>query len=124
VKQYDAYEVGPGLKVNGNLTLGENIADLGGLSIAYDALQRASAGQEDPMIDGLSREQRFFYGWAAMWRAQYRPETMKVRLASDPHAPSVTRANGPVTNHPAFAEAFGCAESDPMVNAGEKRVAI
>jgi putative endopeptidase len=124
VKQYDGYTVGEGMKVNGNLTLGENIADLGGLSVAYDALQRASEGKEDPMTDGLTRDQRFFYSWAAMWRAQYRPETLKVQLASDPHAPSVTRANGPVTNHPAFAAAFGCKEGDPMVNAGAKRVAI
>jgi putative endopeptidase len=123
VKQYDGYEV-EGNKVNGNLTLGENIADLGGLSIGWDALQRASEGKEDPMIDGLSRAQRFFYGWAAMWRAQYRPEALKVQLASDPHAPSKTRANGPVTNHPAFAPAFGCKDTDPMVNAGAKRVAI
>jgi putative endopeptidase len=124
VKQYDAYEVGPGQKVNGNLTLGENIADLGGLSIAWDALQRASEGKADPKIDGLSREQRFFYSWAAIWRSQDRPETLKVQLASDPHAPAVTRVNGPVTNHPAFAAAFACKDADPMVNAGEKRISI
>jgi putative endopeptidase len=124
VKQYDAYEVAPGLKVNGNLTLGENIADLGGLSIAWDALQRASEGEADPQTDGLTREQRFFYSWAAMWRSQDRPEALKVQLASDPHAPAVTRVNGPVANHPAFAAAFGCQDSDPMVNAGEKRVTI
>jgi putative endopeptidase len=124
VRQYDAYEVAPGQKVNGNLTLGENIADLGGLSIAWDALQRASDGKPDPMTDGLSREQRFFYSWAAIWRAQYRPEALKVRLASDPHAPPVSRIYGPVSNHPAFAAAFGCKATDPMVNAVEKRVAI
>ena len=124
VKQYDAYEVGPGMKVNGNLTLGENIADLGGISIAWDALQRASEGKPDPMTGGLTREQRFFYGWAAMWREQSRPETLKVQLVSDPHAPSATRANGPVTNHPAFAAAFGCKDTDPLVNAGDKRVTI
>ncbi len=123
VKQYDGYEVG-GMKVNGNLTLGENIADLGGLSIAHDALLRASAGSEDPMIEGLTRDQRFFYSWAAIWRAQYRPEALSVQIASDPHAPAVTRVNGPVTNHPAFAAAFGCKDTDPMVNAGERRVAI
>jgi putative endopeptidase len=124
VKQYDAYEAAPGQKVNGNLTLGENIADLGGLSIAWDALQRASEGKEDPMIDGLTRDQRFFYGWAAMWRAQYRPEALKVQLASDPHAPSKIRVNGPVVNHPAFAAASGCKDTDPMVNAGSRRVTI
>ncbi|HWL64156.1 MAG TPA: M13-type metalloendopeptidase [Steroidobacteraceae bacterium] len=124
VKQYNAYEVAPGLKVNGNLTLGENIADLGGISIAWDALQRATGGKEDPKIDGLSREQRFYYSWAAMWRQQDRPETLKVQLASDPHAPAMTRVNGPVANHPGFAAAFGCKDTDPMVNAGQKRVAI
>ncbi|MFO7324929.1 MAG: M13-type metalloendopeptidase [Pseudomonadota bacterium] len=123
VQQYSAYEV-DGMKVNGNLTLGENIADLGGLSIAYDALQKASAGKEDPMIDGLTRDQRFFHGWAAMWRTQYRPEALKVRLVSDPHAPGHVRAWAPLTNHPAFAPAFGCKDTDPMVNAGGKRVVI
>jgi putative endopeptidase len=110
--------------VNGNLTLGENIADLGGLSIAHDALLRASEGQPDPLVEGLTREQRFFYSWAAIWRSQYRPEALSVQIASDPHAPAVTRVNGPVTNHPAFAAAFGCKDTDPMVNAGERRVAI
>lgn len=76
------------------------------------------------MIDGLAREQRFFHGWAAMWRAHYRPEALKVRLASDPHAPAVVRAWAPMTNHPAFAEAFGCKDTDPMVHAGAKRVVI
>lgn len=123
VQQYDAYEV-DGMKVNGNLTLGENIADLGGLAIAFDALMKVSAGREDPLIDGLTREQRFFHGWAAMWRAHDRPEALKVQLAADPHAPAVWRANGPLTNHPAFAPAFGCQDSDPMVNAGDKRVVI
>jgi putative endopeptidase len=123
VKQFDGYQV-EGMKVNGNLTLGENIADLGGLAVGYDALQKASEGQEDPRIDGLTRDQRFFYGWAAMWRAQYRPEALRMRLVSDPHAPSVVRAWAPMTNHPAFAPAFGCKDTDPMVNAGEKRVVI
>lgn len=123
VRQYDAYRV-EGQKVNGNLTLGENIADLGGLSIGWDALQQATAGTEDPMIDGLTRAQRFFYGWAAMWRAQDRLETLKVQLASDPHAPDAVRANGPVVNHPYFAAAFGCSDADPMVHAGEQRVVI
>jgi putative endopeptidase len=124
VKQFDAYRVGDGLKVNGNLTLGENIADLGGVSVAYDAMQKAAAGKEDPKIDGLTREQRFFYGWAAVWRSQQRPEAEKVDLVSDPHAPDITRAIGAPTNLPAFAAAFGCKETDPMVNAGEKRVVI
>jgi putative endopeptidase len=125
VKQFDGYKVGPeNLAVNGNLTLGENIADLGGLSIAYDALQVASEGRADAADGGLTRDQRFFYGWASVWRGQMRPEALKVRLVSDPHAPEWARAVGAPTNHPAFAAALGCKDTDPMVNAGEKRVVI
>jgi putative endopeptidase len=109
--------------VNGNLTLGENIADLGGVSIAYDALLQA-AGKEVAPIDGLTRDQRFFYGWATAWRSGYREQSLKVQLASDPHAPASIRANGAVANHPAFAAAFGCKEGDALVNSGAKRVVI
>jgi putative endopeptidase len=124
VKQFDAYSVGPGMRVNGQLTLGENIADLGGLYIAYDALQQATAGKADTKVDGLSRDQRFFYGWSTGWRMNRRPEQVKVILASDPHAPERTRVNGAPANHPAFAAAFGCKDGDPMVNSGDKRVVI
>jgi putative endopeptidase len=123
VKQYDGYTM-MGNKVNGNLTLGENIADLGGLNIAYDALQRASKDVADPKLDGLTRDQRFFLGYASVWRYQIRPEALKVRLASDPHAPGRVRANGTPTNVPAFAAAFGCKAGDPMVNVESKRVVI
>jgi putative endopeptidase len=124
VQQYNGYEALPGFKVNGNLTLGENIADLGGLSVAYDALQKASAGKEDSKPDGLTRDQRFFYGWASVWRTNTRPEAVKVRLVSDPHSPAGVRANAPPSNHAAFAAAFGCKDSDPMVKAGNQRVVI
>jgi putative endopeptidase len=124
VKQFNNYEVAPGLKVNGRLTLGENIADLGGLSIAYDALQKATAGKPDEPIDGLTRDQRFFYGWAAAWRQNMRPEALRLQVASNEHAPDSTRAMGAPANLAAFATAFGCKEGDPMVNAGAKRVEI
>jgi putative endopeptidase len=124
VKQYDSYEAAPGLKVNGNLTLGENIADLGGLNIAYDALQRATAGTPDPMTDGLTRDQRFFIGYATAWRRQMSPERIKVLVASDPHSPPQIRASGTPTNMPAFAKAFGCKAGDPMVNSGDRLVTI
>jgi putative endopeptidase len=124
IKQYDGYEAAPGLKVNGNLTLGENIADLGGLNIAYDALQRATAGTPDPMTDGLSRDQRFFIGYATAWRRQLSPERLKVLVASDPHSPPQIRASGTPTNMPAFAKAFACKEGDPMVNSGDRLVTI
>ncbi len=126
VEQYNGYTAAPGLteKVNGNLTLGENIADLGGLSVAYDAFQMAVAGKPDPMIDDLTRDQRFFLGFAAAWREKYTPELTKLIVASDPHAPGGVRANGTPTNMDAFAKAFGCKEGDPMVNSGDKKVVI
>ena len=124
VQQYNGYSMGPGMNVNGNLTLGENIADLGGVSIAYDALQHAAAGKPDEKIDGLTRDQRFFYGWATAWRSVYKDQAIKVQLAADPHAPARIRANGAVTNHPAFAAAFGCKDGDAMINSSTKRVTI
>jgi putative endopeptidase len=123
VAQYNGYAVPEG-KVNGNLTLGENIADLGGLNIAYDALQRASKDVADPKLDGFTRDQRFFLGFASIWRDQMRPEMMKVRLASDPHSPGRVRATGTPRNVPAFAAAFGCKAGDAMVNDDAKRVVI
>jgi putative endopeptidase len=125
VAQYSSYHA-PGLteKVNGNLTLGENIADLGGLNVAYDAFQKAVAGKPDPMTDGMTRDQRFFVGFAAAWREKYTPELTKLIVASDPHSPDAVRANGTPTNIDAFAKAFGCKEGDPMVNSGEKKVVI
>jgi putative endopeptidase len=123
VKQYSGYTLMDN-KVNGKLTLGENIADLGGINIAYDALQRASKDVADPKVDGLTRDQRFFLGFASVWRDQIRPEALKVQLASDPHSPGRVRANGVPTNVPAFAAAFGCKAGDAMVNAEEKRVVI
>jgi putative endopeptidase len=126
VAQYNGYAAAIGLteKVNGNLTLGENIADLGGLNIAYDAFQKAVAGKPDPMTDGMTRDQRFFLGFGAAWREKYTPELTKLIVASDPHAPGGVRANGTPTNVDAFAKAFGCKEGDAMVNSGEKKVAI
>ena len=124
VKQYNGYDAAPGLKVNGNLTLGENIADLGGLYIAYDAMQRAVAGKPDPMVDGLTREQRFFIGWATSWRKEISPERLKVLVASDPHSPPKIRASVPPTNMPAFAQAFSCKAGDAMVRADADRVVI
>jgi len=121
--QYSGYTLMDG-KVNGKLTLGENIADLGGINIAYDALQRATKDVPDPKLDGLTRDQRFFLGFAAVWRDQIRPEALKVQLVSDPHSPGRIRANGTPTNVPAYAAAFGCKAGDPMVNPDNKRVVI
>ena len=124
VAQFDAYEVAPGKKVNGKLTLGENLADLGGLAVAYDALQRATAGKPDPMVEGMTRDQRFFANWATVWRRAYTPEEAAVRLVTDPHAPSMFRAVGTPSNMEAFAKAFGCKPGDAMVRDGDGRIVI
>ncbi len=123
VKQFDQYKV-DGQAVNGHLTLGENIADLGGLATAYDALQKASAGKEDAKVDGFTRDQRFFFNWATVWRTKYTPENAKVRLATDPHAPAQFRAMGAPSNLPTFAAAFQCKAGSPMARSGEQQVVI
>ena len=124
IEQFDGYEAAPGLKVNGKLTLGENIADLGGLATAYDAMRLAVGDKPDPKTDGLSRDQRFFLSFAVSWRDRYTPDLLKVLVASNPHAPSDLRAIGAPSNLPAFAAAFSCKPGQPMVRAGDKQVVI
>ena len=124
VQQFSDYEVMPGLKVNGNLTLSENIADLGGLSVAFDAMQIAARGTRDPKVDGLSRDQRFFLGWATAWRAQLTPERMKLLAAVDSHAPVNIRAVAAPSNLPAFGTAFGCKPGDAMIRSSADLVVI
>ncbi|MCK7592198.1 M13 family metallopeptidase [Pseudomarimonas salicorniae] len=123
--QYSAYEALPGMFVNGKLGLGENIADLGGVTVALDALQRAQGENfTDPMVDGLTQTQRFFMNWATVWRINYTEEQMKVQLTVGPHSPGAFRAIGPAQNLPAFAEAFACKAGDPMVRSEQDRVVI
>jgi putative endopeptidase len=124
VDQFNGYEALPGLKVNGKLTLGENIADLGGLATAYDAMKAATAGTPDPMIDGLTRDQRFFINWTTVWRDKMTPDYLKVIVNSNPHSPGEFRAIGAPSNLPAFAAAFQCKAGDPMVRADSGRVVI
>jgi putative endopeptidase len=124
VAQFGEYEAAPGKMVNGKLTLGENIADLGGLAVAYDAMKRATEGQPDPMVDGFTRDQRFFMNWATVWRRNFTPEELNVRLATDSHAPANFRAIGAPSNLPAFAEAFNCKSGDPMVREGDDQIVI
>lgn len=124
VGQFNEYEAAPGMKVNGNLTLGENIADLGGLAVAHDAMLLAAGGKPDPMIDGMSRDARFFSNWATVWRRAFTPEELKVRLVTDPHAPANFRAIGTPSNMPAFATAFQCKAGDAMLREGDRRIAI
>jgi putative endopeptidase len=116
VDQFNGYIQVDTTHVNGKLTLGENIADYGGLLTAYDALERAlqRSGKRDA-VDGYTPEQRFFIGYAQSWREHSRPETMLTRVTVDPHAPAEWRTNGPISNMPAFARAFGCQAGDPMV---------
>ncbi|MBV9774808.1 MAG: M13 family metallopeptidase, partial [Gemmatimonadetes bacterium] len=114
--QFSGYVQVDTLHVNGRLTLGENIADYGGLLTAYDALQRALQRNGRPApIDGFTPEQRFFLAYAQSWRTHVRPEALRNRVTVDPHAPEQWRVNGPLSNMPAFAQAFGCKPGDPMV---------
>jgi putative endopeptidase len=125
--QFDAYAplpAQPDKHVNGKLTMGENIGDLGGLNFAYDALQAADAGKKDPMIDGLSRDQRFFLSWARVWRGNIRDKAQLVLLNTDPHSPAKFRAIGAPSNMPAFAHAFQCKAGDAMVRPDDARVEI
>jgi len=125
VQQFDDYVSIDGIHVNGTLTLGENIADLGGLSSAYDAMKAAQGeGYTDPMIDGLSQDQRFFMNWATVWRRSFTPGELKVRLNTDPHAPAPFRAIGAPSNLSSFAQAFGCKAGDAMVRPDDVKVVI
>lgn len=114
VGQFNGYFALPGLAINGQQTLGENIGDLGGVSIAYEALQRSLQGKERPLIDGFTPEQRFFLSWAQVWRTKYRDDALKRYVASDVHSPGTFRAFGPLVNLPEFFAAFGIREGDPM----------
>lgn len=115
VNQFNGYEVQPGLHINGNLTLGENIGDLGGLAIAYTALVDALKGKKIENIDGFTPEQRFFLGWAQVWAAKATPEFERRQVLTDPHSAAKWRVNGPLSNMPEFANAFGCKQGQAMV---------
>jgi putative endopeptidase len=118
VDQFDSYVQVDTIHVNGKLTLGENIADYGGLLTAYDAMERAlnRSGQRQ-LIEGFTPEQRFFLGYAQSWRENTRPERLRSRVLTDPHAPAYWRTNGPLSDMPSFAQAFGCKAGDAMVRA-------
>ncbi len=124
IAQFDRFEPLPGHKVNGAFTVGENIGDLGGLSIAYKAYRLALGGKDGPVIDGLTADQRLFMGWAQIWRRKYRDENLLQRLKTDPHAPSEYRCNGIVRNIPEFHAAFGVKEGDALYLPPEQRVKI
>jgi endothelin-converting enzyme/putative endopeptidase len=124
VQQYSAYEPIEGNFVNGKLTLGENIGDLGGLSVAYEAYRLSLDGNEAPVIDGLTGDQRFFLGWAQIWRRLYRKPELLKRLVTDPHSPSEYRVNGIVRNMDAWYKAFGITKESKMYLAPADRVRI
>ena len=124
VKQFDDYVAIDDKHVQGKLTLGENIGDLGGINIAYDALQTALAQHPVGKIDGFTQNQRFFLNFATVWRRNFTPDELKLRLNTDPHAPVHFRAIGAPSNMDAFATAFSCKVGDPMVRTGENKVQI
>jgi endothelin-converting enzyme len=124
VQQYDAFQALPDLKVNGKLTLGENIGDLTGVTIAHRAYRKSLAGKEAPVLDGFTGDQRFFIGYAQIWRALYRDELMRQVVLSDPHSPPQFRVNGPLRNAPEFYAAFGVKEGDGMWLPPGERVKI
>jgi endothelin-converting enzyme/putative endopeptidase len=115
VDQYSQYTVVDDLKINGRLTLGEDVADLGGTVLAYVAWKAATAGQESELLNGFTPEQRFFIG-AAQWAcSNVRPETLRLRALTDSHSPTHHRVNGVMSNLPEFAQAFSCKSGQPMV---------
>lgn len=125
VKQFDVYRPLPDLAINGKLTLGENIGDLGGLKIAFAALQKSMEGKARPAaIDGFTPEQRFFLGYAQAWRELARPEYLRLQVTTDPHSPARYRVIGPLSDLPEFATAFSCSEGTPMVRPAAQRPAI
>ncbi len=125
IKQFDAFEVEKGLFQNGKLVVGESIADLGGLVIAYAAFQKSMEGKPHPApIDGLTAEQRFFIGYAYSWATNVRPEYARLMVQTNPHPLPKFRVNGPVSNMPAFAQAFQCKAGDAMVREEKDRCQI
>jgi putative endopeptidase len=124
VDQYSAYTVLDNVHVNGELTLGENIADVGGINIAYDAFKRTAQGKSNEKIDGFTADQRFFLSWAQVWRQNITDENLNQRIVTDPHSPGKYRTNGPLTNMPEFYEAFGIKQGDKMFRPATDRVKV
>jgi putative endopeptidase len=124
VEQYNAFCPFEGACVNGRLGLGENIGDLSGLAVAYRAYRLSLNGQEAPVIGGLTGDQRFFMGWAQVWRSKFRDEALRQQLITGPHSPGMYRTNGILSNLPEFYAAFGVQEGDGMYRPAEERVKI
>jgi putative endopeptidase len=124
VNQYNQYKVEDSVFVNGELTLGENIADFAGLTVSYDAYLLSLKGKERKKINGFTPEQRFFIGFAQVWRANARPEFLRQQVVTDPHSPARFRVLGPLSNMPQFYEAFGVKKGDGMYREDSVRVKI
>jgi putative endopeptidase len=124
VEQFDGYVAVDSLRLNGRLTLGENIADLGGIAVAYAALQKSLEGKPRRLVHGLTPEQRFFLSWAQVWREKRRPEDARTHAQTNSHSAGRFRVNGPLSNLPEFAKAWGCKDGDPMVRPREVQARI
>ncbi len=124
--QYETFEFPnlPGQRINGRVAMGENIGDLGGLTIAYEAYHNSLNGREAPVIDGFTGDQRFFLGWAQVWRTMFRDDALRQQLAVGPHSPGMIRAYAPLRNLDAWYEAFNIQPSDPLYVPPEERVRI
>ncbi|WP_181305872.1 M13 family metallopeptidase [Rufibacter sp. XAAS-G3-1] len=123
-RQYSAYQPLDSVFVNGKLTMGENIADIGGLNIAFSALQKAIASKNVGKIDGFTPDQRFFLAWAQIWRNNSTPAALRQQVLTDPHSPAMFRINGPLSNMPQFYKAFGCGPGNKMYRPDAQRVHI
>jgi putative endopeptidase len=126
INQGNAYEVLPGVHLNGQLSSGENLADIGGVMLGYRALEThlKANPQDDRRIDGFTPQQRCFLAWSQMWGAKAQPELLRTNAATDPHPPGAYRMIMPPRNHPGFYEAFGVRAGDPMYLPDEARVRI
>ena len=125
IAYFNAFEAMPGVHINGELTIGENIADLGGLTLAYYALVRSMKGKAEPApIDGFTWQQRFFLSWAQVWHNNIKDEELRNRLQTDPHSPARYRINGPLKHLPEFYQAWGVKEGDKMWIPEDQRVSI
>jgi len=124
IDEYNSFTVIDSFKVNGALTLGENIGDLGGLTISFNAFKNTEQYKKNEQIDGFTPAQRFFLGWAQVWATNSRPEALKLQVKTDVHSPSVQRVNGPLQNLPEFFQAFNVKPGDAMRNHDDKIVKI
>jgi putative endopeptidase len=123
-RQYSAFQPLDSVFVNGKLTMGENIADIGGLNIAFSALQKAIANKNVGKIDGFTPDQRFFLAWGQIWRNNSTPAALRQQVLTDPHSPAQFRINGPLSNMPQFYKAFGCGPGNKMYRADAERIHI